>query len=186
MLAALIGILADTAKLAPFFPQPGESLTEAVARVRPVVAIVLDASLDEAGSDVFLAHVRAASARLLLFGSVDEIGARSEWARKQSVPTFVVPAQVEDLMLALQALQQRPGRGGQRRAQGGSTPDDKLVFQNAGVRWYVYDRRSQDRRAAIDRRFVSEEGEVRHCLLSEAEAGNVSEDRLSAQLARST
>jgi hypothetical protein len=65
--------------------------------------------------------------------------------------------------------------------------DEALVFEDAaGTRWAVYDRRTTDRRAAavVERKFISESGDVRHCFIATGDAAQVTVEALSGQLER--
>lgn len=184
LLAALLGMLVDSIRMQAVFPKPNESALDAVARVRPAAAVLIDAAFPDAGSDLLLARVRASGTILLLFGQRDALRGRMGWAREQSVPAFVVPDQVDDLALALGSIQRGRRRSADRREPSGRTADGTLYLDDGRCCWYVYDRRASDRRGGeVDRRFVSDRGEVRHCFLTEDEAAHTGAADLETQLA---
>lgn len=190
LLAALVGSLVELTRLQAAFPQPDEAPEDALTRVRPMVAILVDAVTDEAQSDIFLAKATRRGVPVMMFGSAALIGERRAWARSRPVATFVLPADIDELSTALMALD--PGkprvRQGQRRAAHTErSANGTLIFDDGETRWQVYDRRASDRRGAtIDRRFVSDTGEIRHCDVAAGEVDLLSVADLTAQLARAT
>lgn len=190
MLAALLGGLVELARLQAAFAKPGERPEDALGRVKPLVAILADATHNEAASDLFLARARRRNVDVLMFGSPAAISQRREWAEQQGVPVFELPGQLSELQSALERLgaPERKPRVVSRRARADRGQDGTLIFDDGkGTRWSVYDRRAGDRRRAeVDRRFVSESGEVLHCGVSEEEAAATSVAALAEQLARAT
>ena len=187
LLAALIGSLVESARGTPAFAAPAEVADQAVARVKPLAAVLLDAGAAVAESDLFVSRARKLGARVLVFGTRTMVARRADWARTHSLETFALPDAVEALAQALERLNgepRRPRSDADRRATE-RRPDGTLVFTDAaGTRWSVYDRRGTERRERVDRRFVNEAGEVRHCEISEQEAGVVTASALAAQLDR--
>jgi len=188
--AALVGSLVETVRLRAAFVGAGERPEEALVRVRPLAVILLEAQADQAESDMFVARARRGGAQLLLFGRASEIDARMAWADECGVPAFALPEELDALQAALEGIvrpvERRP-RGGERRAAIVTTGQaDTLVFEDdAGRRWSVYDRRTTDRRGeTVDRKFISESGEIRHCVIGRGDADSVSVASLSRQLER--
>lgn len=187
LLAALVGSIVESVRYTAVFPSAGESPDQAVVRVKPLAAVLLDAGESSAQSDLLLSRTRKLGARLMLFG--DRVDARATWARANSVLMFRLPQEIEALSDALEALlpdgpRPRGGRSGERR-EAERRPDGSLVFTDAaGVRWSVYDRRGAERRGMVDRRFVSDSGRALHCDVPAREAAVISIDVLSAQLER--
>lgn len=189
LLAALVGYMVEIARFTAAFPASGELPDQTLARVRPVAAILLDGSDSAAESDLFVSRARRLGVRVLVFGAPEIVRARGEWARTHDLPVFALPNDVARLGDALEALLPPPRRPRavleRRAASGERRPDGTMVFCDAsGMRWSVYDRRGADRRRDIDRRFVSDVGEVRHCNISPAEAGEFSVAALAEQFDR--
>lgn len=195
LLAALLGGLVELARFEAAFSRPQERAHDALARVKPLAAILVEANDDFVESDLFLARARRGNVEVLLFGSAALIRARREWATAQQVKTFQLPDDVERLQASLDHLRNGANadarghvvRGGSRRAA--HTERDQegtLIFDDGkGTRWSVYDRRGNDRRqSAVDRQFVSSTGEVWHCAMSEEEAASTTVASLTEQLAR--
>jgi hypothetical protein len=197
LLAALIGVLVEASRLQAAFPETDESIDDALGRVRPLAAVLVDAVAAEAGSDVFLARARRAGVPVLLFGPLDAIENLRVWAAARDVSSFVLPRDTHVLTGTLERLAQaRQPRGAERRTPtpAPGTPPTPSVRRNgngelilddgSGGRWTVFDRRAGDRRApAIEREFVSELGEVRRCTLTAREAEYTDAAALSRQLA---
>jgi hypothetical protein len=193
MLAALIGGLVELAHLKAAFAQPGETPEDALARVKPVAAILVDGDHADAEDDLIVARARKRGIAFLMFGTAAIARKRRAWAERQDVPVFELPAQVSvlhDELLRLREPEQKQ-RTSTRRAPPHTERDQDgtLIFDDGkGTRWSVYDRRSEDRRSknSVDRRFVNENGAVLHCDVSEDEAASVSVADLARQLARAT
>lgn len=191
LLAALVGGFVEMTRLQAAFVEKDEPLEDALARIRPLAAILVDALIDEAESDLFLARARKRRIQVLMFGSAVSIGRRDAWAMKRNVPTFSLPDELNALQLALEELLQPRAslrRDTERRAHTERGADGTLILDDGmGTRWSVYDRRASDRRReVIDRRFVSESGEERHCDVSIEDSRSLSVDALTRQLARAT
>jgi hypothetical protein len=188
LLAALVGGLVELTRLRAAFLENDERPEEALARVKPLAAILVDAYTDEAVSDLFLARARRRRIRVLMFGSREAVGRREEWASRSGIPAFKLPDGVAALQTALEELLQEKGlyRRGERRASAERDPDGVVILDDGkGTRWTVYDRRSADRRRnLIDRSFVSDRGEVRHCDVALEDADTLSVATLAEQLAR--
>jgi hypothetical protein len=188
VLAALVGSVVELSRLRAAFPRANERPEDALMRVRPLIAVLIDAMSDEAESDIFLARARRKGVHLLLFGGAATASARRAWAEARNVPVYQLPEQVAELEEAIKTIASRAGqstrtfeRRGKAKISGPMTVRDR-----SGKRWSVYDRRSADRRQhAVDREFVSETGEVRHCHMDEDEASQTSPEALMHQLERS-
>lgn len=185
-------MLVELARLEAAFAREGERPSDALARVRPLATILMDGVLEDAQSDLFLTRARKRGVDVLIFGSAVAISRLDAWARLQNVPTFVLPAGVGDLQTALDRLRNPAGsssrKAARRSADALREKDGTLVFEDAmGTRWSVYDRRGADRRGAeVDRRFVSDKGEVRRCGVTLRESESILVAELSQQLARAT
>ena len=209
--AALLGVLTEMADCVPAFPNPGERPEDALARVRPVFVVLLDASLEAARSDLFFARAAKRHIRIAIFGvpgrEVPDFEAR---ARERGIPSFALPIDLPrftEVLAKAGACNWWLGGGERRRPspqpQLARGSDGTLIYTDrAGRRWYVYDRRGSDRRVA-DRRapsagdeptdgppqrlFVNERGEAWRYPLAAHEAdesANLSPDDLERQLAR--
>lgn len=165
------------------FAQPGESPEEAVQRVRPVLIILLDGSLDAAASDVF--HARAKGAAVVLFGTRDVLPNVRDLAAERGLLWFSMPTDratlVRVLREAVAAASTRSGRD-RRHPTARDGGDGAIIYRDReGREWQVYDRRTAERRA--HRAFINEEGEEWHYALEPHEADEISADALERQLA---
>lgn len=187
LLAALIGSVVEAARFKAAFPDAGEPPERALQRVKPVAAILLEASGDRAGSDLFVARARKLGVRVLVFGPAKLMRAQQSWTRQHSLPAFTLPDQLDDLTFVLEHLPLPTPRGRSRRKPASHVEhatDGSLVFDDdSGMSWAAYDRRRSD---VVDRRFVSEVGELRHCDVSSEEAQSSSLETLRRQLARAS
>lgn len=188
VLAALVGSVVELSRLSAAFPRADERPEDALSRVKPLIAILLDAVCDEAESDLFLARARRKGVHMLLFGSAASTSARRPWAEARNVPVYQLPDQVAALEESIKRIASGAGKSTrtfERRGKARIT-GPIVVLDRSGKRWSVYDRRSSDRRQHhVDREFVSETGEVRHCHMDEDEAAQVSPEALMHQLERS-
>ena len=189
ILAALVGTMVECARYSAAFPTPEEAPAQAIERVRPLAAVLLDAGDHDVASDLFVSRAERLSVRVLLFGRREAIEQRRALARQRGLQAFVLPDEISRLEIAIEALipdGMRPRSDRDRRAETLRTPAGTVDFVDArGVHWMVYDRRGPDRRNCVDRRFVSDDGEVRHCEITEQEARLVSQATLAEQLSRS-
>ena len=186
VLAALVGALVESSQLQAAFAKPEERPEEALDRVKPAAALLLEAASSSAQSDVFVRRAKRRGIPVMLFGSAPDVSARKAWAYDHGIPCFALPEQIDAIHTALvhvPALQE--GRGIERR-EVARRADGSVLFEDAeGVRWMVYDRRMMDRRGeAIDREFRNERGEVRRCRVALTDADALSVSVLGAQLAR--
>jgi hypothetical protein len=186
--AALVGLLLELDKYEPAFALPDESPEEAVRRVRPVLIIILDGSLDAAASDVF--YARAKGTPVVLFGTPRSERTLRELAEKRKLRWFTMPIERERLSRLIGDLVISPSRSGRdrRRPSTRQAADGTLIFRDReGSEWQVYDRRAGDRRgsgASGYRAFVNEAGEEWRCELSGTEARQKSPAALEKQFAR--
>lgn len=181
--AALLGMLLELDAYEPAFAQPGESPEEAVQRVRPVLIVLLDGSLEAADSDVFYARARGAA--VLLFGTRSTLPHVREVAAKRGVLWFSMPTDratlVRVMREAFSAASTRSGRD-RRRPTAHTMDDGTIIYRDRdGREWQVYDRRTVERRA--HRAFVNDAGEEWHYPLGSHEAADTSADTLERQLA---
>ena len=187
VLAALVGSVVELTRLRAAFPHANERAEDALARVKPLIAILIDAVADEAESDIFLARARKKGVHVMVFGAAGSTLHRRAWAEAHKVPIYTLPDQVAALETELKRIATGAGQSSRSFERRGKNAISRplVVHDRAGKRWSVYDRRSADRRQhVIDREFVSETGEVRHCHLDEKEAGVTSPEVLIDQLER--
>lgn len=193
MTAALVGWYVELAKLEPAFAAPGERPEDALARVKPVLVVLIDSESEDAISDLFAARALKRGIGLAVFsGSEEDVTAR-EWAKRHALPFFRLPVDIEEFGRVLDRAARTASedrRGGERR-QGPATDraiDGTLLLVDAHGRfWYVYDRRGGDRRdpqAPPYRAFVSTEGVELRARLRDPEFAAREPDALVAQLAR--
>lgn len=187
VLAALVGSVVELSRLRATFPKANERAEDALARVKPLIAILIDAVADEAASDIFLARARKKGVHVLIFGAAGATLRRQAWAKKNKVPIYTLPDDLAELEKEIRRIAAGAGKSSRTFERRGKNmiSGPLVVLDRAGTRWSVYDRRSADRRQhVIDREFVSETGEVRHCHLDEDEAGVTSPEVLIDQLER--
>jgi len=189
--AALLGMLLELDAYEPAFALPDESPEEAIRRVRPVLVILLDGSLDAAASDVF--HARAKGTPVILFSTASTEAKVRALADARRIRWFTMPVDRESLTRvirdAVTVSRPRSGRD-RRRPSVRKASDGTLIYRDReGGVWKVYDRRTRQRRASADgengyRSFVNDAGEEWRYALTDDEAGEVSPAALERQLAR--
>jgi hypothetical protein len=185
VLAALVGSVVELSRLSAAFPRVDERPEDALMRVKPLIAILIDAAADAAESDLFLARARKKGVHILVFGSAANASARRAWAETRGIAVYTLPDQVGALQEAIDRIAASAGKSARTFQRREKTAPEPLSFDDAsGTRWSVYDRRSADRRHSVEREFVSETGEVRHCSIDEDEAAKTSPAALIDQLER--
>jgi hypothetical protein len=190
-------MLVELAQLEPVFAEPSERPEDALDRLVPLLVIIADGDIDTVTSDVFIARAQHRSIGVLVFGSVKRSRQSSEWARQRSLPYLQLPADAEQFGRILdQAIRQdrRSRLAGDRRnpARVERGTDGTLIFHaESGERWYVYDRRSGERRRSEQwpaeeayRAFVNQAGLELRVLLEPEEFENNTVEALERQLAR--
>lgn len=190
MSGALLGLLLELSGYEPAFAHPGEGPEAAFKRVRPVVVILLDGELAIADSDLFHARARRSGARVILFGRASDSASLEAVARERNLPSFTLPIDRGALALLLDGTAPRgSGESPRDRRRRWVTPaGEALLFTDRnGERWYVYDRRSGERRAGerteMYRLFINEAGEEWRYGLDPDEAPETSVAMLERQLA---
>ena len=79
MTAALVGWYVELAKLEPAFADPGENAADALARVKPLLVVLIDSANEEAINDLFAARASRREVGLAIFsGSRDDDAARAD------------------------------------------------------------------------------------------------------------
>lgn len=198
MTAALVGWYVELARLEPAFAAPGEHPEEALARVKPMLVVLIDAEFEEALSDLLAARAAKRGIGIALFGSgspTTDDTARA-WVERHHVHFFRLPVDLESFGRVLDQAA-RTGtaerRGGERRTASvvdRALDGTLLFFDSAGKPWYVYDRRGGDRRfggresGRPYRAFVSADGLERRLELDDGEFAAREPAALGAQLAR--
>ena len=110
MVAALLGILLDPGRHEPVYPQPSERPEDAIVRLRPPLAILLDGELESASSDLFLARADRARATLLLFAPPSTNGSSVRaLAEQRGMPCFSLPVDRASLTRLLDEALRRGG-----------------------------------------------------------------------------
>jgi CheY-like chemotaxis protein len=92
MAAALLGMLLELEGYEPAFARRGESPEAALARIRPLLVVLVDHALDVAKSDLFLARAARRQIGVVLFGTDGAASGPPAWARTRRVPWFRMPA----------------------------------------------------------------------------------------------
>jgi hypothetical protein len=189
--AALVGMLLELDTHEPAFALPDESPEEAVRRVRPLLVILLDGSLEAAASDVF--HARAKGTPVVLFSTPRTAASVRALADERRLPWFTMPVDRASLGRVIRdAVASSPPRAGRdrRRPSARRAPDGTLIYRDReGSEWQVFDRRAGERRARAAeengyRAFVNDAGEEWRYELTDDEAGQESAAALERQLAR--
>jgi hypothetical protein len=190
MTAALVGWYVELAKLEPAFAAPGENPSDALARVKPLLVILVDAASEDVISDLFAARAAKREIGLAVFsGSTDDDVAR-QWARRHDLPFFRLPVDLEAFGRVLdqagRVLPERRRAADRRQGTVTRAIDGTLYLTDeAGRAWYVYDRRGGERRSAESyRAFVTPEGQEVRTVLSDDEFSARGPEALIAQLAR--
>ena len=207
MLATLLGMFAELAGFVACFAEPDERGEAALARARPIFAVLVDGKLDAVQSDLFFAAAARQRVGVAIFGTPNDAVETPERVRARGVPLVDAPASVDEFTRLVESAQASEWwrRAGDRRqpprdpfAERG--PDGALVFvDRAGRRWHVYDRRGADRRAvppvkahlaseaaeaALVRLFVGDGGETWSYPLHDGDEAANSAEALEWQFSR--
>lgn len=201
LLAALLGMLMELEQFEPAYAAPDERPEDALARIRPLLVVVLDGDLEAAHSDLFFARAAKRGVRVVLFqppGSGTDVRALAEARQLQ---WFTLPIDRRNLARLLGDGTPRTRSGADRRGAAVSVGRDGAIIYDdaAGRRWFVYDRRSRDRRGDSEdagegsgtndgdyRAFVSANGEEWRVPLRSDEPMEVTPSALAEQLARAS
>jgi hypothetical protein len=195
MTGALLGMLVELSQLEPVFADPAERPEDALARHVPLLVIIADGDVDTFRSDLFLARAQHRGIGVVVFGSANK-GETSAWASTRGLPYMELPTDAEAFgrLLDQATRQDRRARlSGDRRdvAHTERGPDGTLILQAAtGERWYVYDRRSGERRRSASsaeqayRAFVNQHGVELRVPLEPHEFRDKTPEKLEEQLAR--
>lgn len=184
MIAALVGGLLELEGCKPVFAGRQEGPAAALQRLRPLGAVLVDCEISAAESDLFFAVANRHGIRVVVFGSSHEAHRIGRIASARGISWFTLPPEPERLRAALGTRRkEEPRRRNPEmiRASDGT----RILLDRAGRHWMVYDRRVGDRRSfdsrSVDRAFVAEDGEIRHCEVADA-GGDGSAVELEAQL----
>jgi hypothetical protein len=191
MTAALVGWYVELATLEPAFAAPGEHPADALARVKPLLVVLIDAESHDAVSDLFAARAARREIGLAMFSGGGDDDASRDWARRHGVPFFRLPVDLEafgrvldhaaHLATSERRLVDRRKPPAVERAVDGTL----RLIDEGGRAWYVYDRRGGNRRAAeVYRAFVSHDGVEFRAALSDDEFSRREAPALIQQLAR--
>jgi hypothetical protein len=196
MTGALLGMLVELSQLEPVFAGPAERPEDALARHLPLLVIITDGDIDAFKSDLFIARAQHRGIGVVVFGRQSS-NATAEWAKERGLPYLELPTDAEAFGRILDQATRHDRRSrlmGDRRRQPHTerSPDGTLILQaESGERWYVYDRRSGERRGAGQphppdsyRAFVNEEGVELRVELQPHEFLEKTPDALQQQLAR--
>jgi hypothetical protein len=195
MTAALVGWYVELAKLEPAFPSPDEHPEAALARVKPILVILIDSQFEAGMSDLLTARAMKRGVGIALFGTGSEGDDETArlWATEHDIMFFRLPIDLEAFGRVLdQAVRstEPERRIAQRRSEAAverAVDGTLLLYEASGAAWYVYDRRGGDRRIASHpyRAFVTAEGVERRCELADPEFAARQPAELLDQLARS-
>ena len=196
MTGALLGMLVELAQLEPVFANADERPEDALNRLLPVMVVIADGDVEAFRSDLFLARAQHRGIGVVVFGTAAHPEVES-WARERSLPYLVLPTDAEAFGRLLDQASRTDRRaklaGDRRNARIERAVDGTLILQTeTGERWYVYDRRSQERRrtepAVVDsyRAFVNQDGVELRVPLEPDEFRDKSPATLERQLARAT
>ena len=101
LIAALLGMLMELEGYLPHFPIDGESVDDALARLRPPILLCADCDLAEVPTDLFFARAARARARVVLFGNPASAARVRELASERALPCFILPTDLDTLPSAL-------------------------------------------------------------------------------------
>jgi hypothetical protein len=152
MTLALVGMLLELANVVPAFAAAGERPEDALARVRPVLVVLVDDMLDAARSDMFFARAAQRRVALAVFPGKTSRGDLRNAIGERGIPWLDLPTDVASLARVIQsaAATRWWTRGADRRALPAAERADDgggLYFvDRSGRRWRVYDRRGSERR----------------------------------------
>lgn len=198
MAAALLAMLLELEGYDPVFALGNESPDTALARVKPLLVVLVDHALDVAKSDLFLARAARRQVGVVLFGTKAS-ATPSAWAESRRVPWFRMPVDgatlrhaIDESTSGFRLLRTDVDR---RRHRTETDADGTLIYHDrSGRRWHVYDRRSGDRRQHPstapdasgngDRTFVNEAGEQWRVVMRPGDFLDESPAALEQQLAR--
>lgn len=195
MTGALIGMLVELSQHEPVFADPAERPEDALARHLPLLVIIADGEVDTFRSDLFIARAQHRGIGVVVFGRASSEGT-ADWAKERGLQYLELPSDAEAFgrILDQASRQDRRSRlvGDRRRPPHTErSADGTLILQaESGERWYVYDRRAGERRAAGQqtpvsyRAFVNQEGVERRVTLEPHEFTDKTPDTLQQQLAR--
>ena len=198
MAAALLAMLLELEGYDPAFALDNESADAALARVKPLLVVLVDHTLDVAKSDLFLARAVRRQVGVVLFGTKGS-ATPPAWAESRRVPWFRMPVDGSTLRRAIEestsGFRLWRGDGDRRRHRTETDADGTLIYHDrSGRRWHVYDRRSGDRRQTPstpggsgntgDRTFISDDGEQWRVVMQPGDFLDASPAALEKQLAR--
>lgn len=194
MTGALLGMLVELSQLEPVFAGTNERPEEALTRHVPLLVIIADGDVDSFRSDLFLARAQHRGIGVVVFG-ISHRGETPSWAKERGLQYLELPTDAEAFGRILdQATRQdrRSRLAGDRRnpAHVERGLDGTLIFQaESGERWYVYDRRTGERRRAAPtddsyRAFVNQDGVELRVQLAPHEFTDKSPETLQRQLAQ--
>jgi hypothetical protein len=194
MTGALLGMLVELAQLEPVFANPDERPEDAVTRLLPLLVVMADGDVDRFRSDLFLARAQHRGIGVVVFGTTRHPEIES-WARERGLQYLRLPtdAEIFGRLLDQATRQERRGRlsGDRRAARIERAVDGTLILQTGtGERWYIYDRRTGERRrneqqgAESYRVFVNQDGVELRVPLSPHEFRDKTPETLERQLAR--
>ena len=110
LLAALIGVIVERHRLCPVFPEIDEGPDAALEREKPLTAIVVEATVSAAESELFIKRARKRGVCVLLFGSTPSIAEIRAAANGNGADVFGFPDDFDRFQEALDALANGPGR----------------------------------------------------------------------------
>lgn len=185
MVAALVGALLELEGCRPVFAGRDEGPTSALQRLLPLGAVLVDCEIGAAESDLFFATANRHGVRVVVFGWAERAHRIARIASVRGVSWLTLPPNGEGLRSALGSRRQATSR--RSNPEMIMAPDGtRILLDGIGRRWMIYDRRTGDRRAseplAVDRTFVAEDGETRHCEVLDSVATANSARDLDAQL----
>ena len=194
MTGALLAMLVELAQLEPVFANADERPEDALTRLLPLLVILADAEVDAVRSDLFLARAQHRGIGVVVFGTNGHPHVEG-WARERGLQYMVLPTDAEAFgrLLDQATRQDRRARlaGDRRTARIERGVDGTLILQTeSGERWYVYDRRTGERRRSEQpsaepyRAFVSQEGVELRVPLAPHEFRDRTPQTLERQLAR--
>jgi hypothetical protein len=110
LLAALIGVVVERHRLWPVFPENDEGPDAALDREKPLSAIIVEATVSAAESELFIKRARKRGVCVFLFGSTLSVAPLRAAADGNGADVFGFPDDFDRFQEALGALANGPGR----------------------------------------------------------------------------
>lgn len=163
-------MLLELESFEPVFADPEESPEDALARVKPLLALVIDGALDAARSDLFIARATRRGVRVILFSSPGSAADVQALAESRGLDWLTLPVDGRRLANVLGRATGPARRKRDRRVRSSPTmaPGGGLLYRDgSGRTWRVYDRRAGPRRSSDPSGSSSADGHAYRVFINE-------------------